>query len=154
MNVEIWKDIPGYEGKYQASTLGRIKSLPKKVACRGGYRTTTERIMKIHEKYRGGSPCYLSVDLGKGNSHTIHRLVAITFLPNPKNLPQINHKDGNKWNNRLENLEWCTGSENMQHAYKIGLQTPKQPLFRYKRKVISISNNGAIKEWNSKIECA
>lgn len=105
---EIWKDIAGYEGLYQVSNLGGIKSLPRN-STRGG-------ILKplIH---RG----YSSVELCKNNikkRFRVHRLEAFAFLPNPKNKPYINHKNGIRNDNRLENIEWCTNSENQLHSYR------------------------------------
>jgi len=107
---EIWAWVDGYEGLYQVSTFGRIKSFYKnKIKIRRPTLST------------GG---YLQVGLHKkGDSKTfdIHRLVAKAFLPNPNNLMEINHKFGNKFDNYYKNLEWCTDSENKQHAVKTGL---------------------------------
>lgn len=108
-NQEIWKDIQGYEGKYQVSNLG-------KVVNKG-----TLRILKSFVNCRG----YLIVRLyisGQGRTKTIHRLVALAFIPNIKNKPQINHKDGDKLNNHADNLEWSTNTDNMIHAYALGLK--------------------------------
>ena len=106
---EIWKDIPGYEGLYQASTFGRIKRLEDEY-----------QIVLKYWDFNGYPAVRLSKD-NKQQDYTIHRLVAMTFLPNPENKTQVNHIDGNKYNSRLENLEWVTPSENMQHAVKTGL---------------------------------
>ena len=109
---EIWKDIKGYEGVYQVSNFGRIKSIVK-----------YKKLMLSSENENG----YLRVCLidknKKKRTILIHRLVAKTFIPNPKNKEQVNHIDGNKYNNCVENLEWCTQSENMQHAFKNNLIT-------------------------------
>jgi hypothetical protein len=116
---EIWKDIVGYEGLYQVSNLGRVKSLPK-----------YDRLGRFHNECIKASVNngngYLVVNLkhnGSQQMKTVHRLVAETFLINPTNLTDINHKDGNKSNNVVTNLEWCTRSENMTHAVKNGLHT-------------------------------
>ena len=122
---EIWKDIPGFEGHYQVSTRGRIKScdriLPHKTH---GSWHIKERILKPHLNGPGNSK-YPTVHLhaGHGQMHCIrvHRIVAETFIPNPCKLPQVNHIDGNKNNNSIGNLEWVTSLENISHAWKTGL---------------------------------
>lgn len=110
---EIWKDIPGYEGKYQASTFGRIRSL---VDYRIGRDVEVPHIMKQRPARHG----YLACHIGK-KQIKVHRLVAVTYVENPFNKPQVNHKDGNKLNNRPENLEWVTMEENENHALQNGL---------------------------------
>jgi hypothetical protein len=111
--VEEWKCIEGFLD-YQVSNLGRIKSFKK----HNGYNI---KILKLNEDVYG----YLYVNLYRNkleNKRTVHRLVLLTFKPilNPNDF-QINHIDGNKKNNNTSNLEWCTGSENILHAFKIGL---------------------------------
>lgn len=111
---EIWKWISGYEGLYQVSNYGRIKTFPR-------HSRYKEIMIRRPALGTGG---YLQVGLHKnGISKTfdIHRLVAQTFIPNPLNLPEVNHKFGNKFDNYVENLEWCTDTENKQHALKTGL---------------------------------
>ena len=118
---EVWKDIKGYEGLYQVSNLGRIKSLKRFKKNHSKLQKVNEKILKLYINKRNG---YVYRNLNKNSlekNHRVHRLVAETFIPNPNNLPQINHKDGNKQNNCVDNLEWCTCKENMQHAYKLGL---------------------------------
>ena len=103
---EIWKDIEGYEGYYQVSNLGRIKSLKR------------PRIMKSHLNEATG---YIGQNLSNGQIKKyclVHRLVAKAFIPNPENKNQINHKNGDKTDNNVTNLEWATQSENMKHSYK------------------------------------
>ena len=115
---EIFKKLDDYPN-YEVSNFGRVKSLSKKVKCRNGYRITNERIMKLKKAKNG----YLSVQFGKGGKfNLVHRLVSKTFIKNDKNKPQVNHIDGVKDNNRVDNLEWVTQSENQIHAYKNGLQ--------------------------------
>lgn len=107
-NEEIWKDIAGYEGLYQVSNLGRIKSLNYK-------HTSRERILKT-KKNRSG---YVVVNLnqaGKRKTYSIHRLVAQAFIDNPQNLPMVNHRDENKQNNIVSNLEWCTSKYNTNYG--------------------------------------
>ena len=104
MDNEFWKDVIGYEGLYQVSNLGRIKSV----------RNDKIRLNDF------SSNKYLRISLwknGSGKKFQVHRLVAQAFIPNPENKPFINHKDGNKQNNHVENLEWCTSSENQKHRY-------------------------------------
>ena len=113
LDNEEWKDIPGYEGIYEASSFGRIKSKERVV---GNY-YCRERILMQKIKQN-----YLYVNLSKeGNSKTIrvHRLIAMAFLPNPYNFPEVNHKDENPMNNTLENLEWCSQSYNLQYGTRI-----------------------------------
>ena len=110
---EIWKDVVGFEGYYLVSNYGRIKSVSR-------IHTHTNGIIpsKI-KRYGDNGNGYLIVHLSKNSiSHTkyVHRLVAIAFLPNPLNLPEVNHKDEDKSNNRLENLEWCTGLYNTNYG--------------------------------------
>ena len=105
--IEQWKDIPGYEGLYQASNHGDIRSLP---------RTTTKGGVL---KPKLGKEGYFKVQLcrnGKVKDFHIHRLVAKAFLPNPNSLPQVNHRDLNKINNCVSNLEWCTSQYNVDYS--------------------------------------
>lgn len=121
--MEVWKDIPGYNGLYQASDQGRIKSLPKAWVVRnGGLHTTTERILKQNNSCHG----YCAVSLRKNNITSrvlVHRIIMLTFFGKSK--LQVNHIDGVKDNNKLANLEYCTCSENHKHAFKIGLYSKK-----------------------------
>jgi hypothetical protein len=112
---EFWRPIKGYEGIYRVSNLGRIKSLSRLVECKNGYRKTKEKILKPHINKSG----YCSLDLGKRNKHLLHRIVANAFIPNPDNKPCVNHLNGIKSDNRFDNLEWCTYSENEKHSYRV-----------------------------------
>lgn len=117
MGEEVWKDVIGYEGLYQVSNLGIVKSL-RRVDVLG--RTVKERIKKPSLNKNG----YLHVGLYKNGIHKncyIHRLVAEAFIPNHNNLPQVNHINAIKEDNSLVNLEWVMQSENIRHAYDNGL---------------------------------
>ena len=142
---EIWKDIKNFEGLYQVSNLGRVKSLDRKIKCKHNYYLKKGKILKGIKKRHN----YLWVSLNK-KSYSIHRLVANAFIPNLENKPLINHKDGNQQNNNVNNLEWCTQSENMKHAYLCGLQ--KRRLGKENKcskKVIQYDFNGnKIKNWD------
>ncbi len=127
---EIWKDIEGYEGRYQVSNKGRVKSLPKTtqsvfngVICTREY---PERILTPIDTKSDTSKEYVRVHIGSGHGKRvlklIHRLVASAFIPNPLNLPQVNHINGNKTDNRADNLEWCSAKHNTQHALRNGLK--------------------------------
>ncbi len=110
--MEKWRDVKGYKGYYQASNLGRIKSLKR-------HGVVKDRILIPLIDDLG----YLRLHLYKGGrgDHFISKLVAQAFIPNPNNKPEVNHIDGIKNNNNINNLEWCTRSENMIHAHRSGL---------------------------------
>lgn len=122
---EEWSDVPGYEGFYMASSFGRVKSLFRWTRAKlGSKRSVKERILKSATNRDG----YLTVVFCKGNremdSWTVHRAVALSFkVPNPENKPEINHKNGFKWDCSLSNLEWATESENGIHSRDLGLNT-------------------------------
>lgn len=117
---EIWKDIEGYEGLYQVSNLGRVKSLKRKTNNQFG---KEERILSLTINSVGYKVTKLSKSK-MSKTINVHRLVAETFIPNPNNYPCINHKDGDKTNNCIDNLEWCTYSHNNKEAFKLGLRKP------------------------------
>lgn len=121
---EIWKDIIGYEGRYMISNKGQVKSLPRKVNRNNSVQITKEIIKKLRINKSGYNTAYLAI-IKSYRHFMVHRLVAIAFIPNKENKPFINHIDGNKLNNHVDNLEWCTSSENIKHAYKNGLMSQK-----------------------------
>lgn len=118
--IEIWKDVKGYNGLYQVSNYGNIKSLSRIIVRSNGNYSSKEKLLEPQIIKNG----YLVVRLKKnGNRSTklINRLVAESFIPNPEDKLEVNHKDLNKLNNHVDNLEWSTRSENMKHAYKNGV---------------------------------
>lgn len=123
---EVWKDIPGYEGLYQVSNTGVVRSI-NRVTTGNRKRNISGKTLKQKQNTFG----YLIVGLckdGKSKTERVHRLVAKAFLPADSNRPYINHKDGNPQNNHISNPEWCTQKENVQHAYDTGLRKPHKLL--------------------------
>ena len=119
---EVWCDIAGYEGKYQISNCGRIKSFPKFIKRAKGSYYTKEKVLKCTlDNY--GYPCVNLYSNGNVRHTRVHILVAKAFIENANGYSDINHKDGNKTNNHIDNLEWCVHSYNIQHAYNLALTT-------------------------------
>ena len=153
--MEEWKKIKGYEGKYQVSNEGRIKSL-------GNNKTRKEKVLKPAKNKDG----YLFVKLYKNceyKKYFIHRLVATAFISNPNNLPQVNHKDEDKTNNNVNNLEWCNakynvnyGTRNERVAHKLSKLNINNP--KRSKKVLCIETNIIYESVNeaarqTKIDC-
>lgn len=132
---EIWKDIINYEGLYQISNLGNVKSVKK------------SKLMKVDLHQDGYNRLWLSKE-NKSKGFLLHRLIAIHFIPNPNNLPEVNHKDADKLNNSIDNLEWCTHSENMAHANSMGLISTAE-MIKTLKKYNSLDRDKATKLINS-----
>lgn len=134
---EIWKDIKNYP-KYQVSNLGRVKSL-------NYMRTNREKVLSL-KTTRCGYLTFLLYKNGKRKNALVHRVVAEAFLPNLDNKPQVNHMNGDKTNNRVDNLEWATQSENEKHAFRTGLK--HKPINKYN--ILQYDTRGnLIKVWDS-----
>lgn len=153
MGKEIWKDLPNYEGIYQISNMGRIKSLSRKRLVnkkRNSFCLMPEKIMVIKTDKNG----YCHVTLCKNNirkTYWLHRLVLKNFVENPNNLPQINHINGNKSDNKLKNLEWCTPKHNYHEAVKLGLRNVKQRrLYKNSKKLAQIKDDKIVKIFDSR----
>ena len=144
---EIPKDIDGYEGYYQVSNLGRVRSVDRKVEYKRHKNKTGMQVRKSKIK----SLCktkngYLRIILSKKGKHKmlfVHRLVAQAFLPNPNNLREVNHIDCNKENNCVDNLEWVSSKENHKHAIKNKLYAKTQ------KQILQIKNGIVIKRFDS-----
>lgn len=147
MENEIWKDIPGYDGYYQVSSYGNVRSLERPYTiCSKTIISTKSKILK-----QGIVKGYYNVELnvnGVAKKIFVHRLVALAFIPNINNLPCINHKDENPLNNRMENLEWCT----IEYNLKYGTRQERISKNR-KRKVLQYSSEGEyIAEYDGAID--
>ena len=142
---EIWKDIKGYEGLYQVSNLGRVKSLDMILPYKRHNKETTRirkgKILSPANMKNG----YLRVEMSNKTKHRlnlVHRLVAIAFIPNPNNYKEINHINCDKQDNSAENLEWCSSSYNKIHAFE-------NKLYKSEKPILQIKNGIVIKEWKS-----
>ena len=139
---EIWTDVKGYEGLYQVSNCGRVRSLDH-YASNG--HTNILYKGKVLVTWLDSRKYYLMVAI-RNKKYLVHRLVAEAFIPNPDNLPEVNHLDGDKQNNHVNNLEWCTSKQNKTHAYKNGLYDTQK--FRNRKSLANskkITINGVTK---------
>ena len=136
---EIWKPIKGYEGFYEVSDLGRVRSLPRMLTDSKGRRHPVPmKMLKMHD--RKGYDSVTLQDMGRKAIMSVHRLVAMAFIPNPDNLPAVNHRDENPRNNHVDNLEWCTIQYNTNYGNGIAKQIASMT---YKtREVEQLSING------------
>lgn len=147
---EIWKPVVGYEGIYEVSSLGRIKSCERTLIRSNGRKTKfPDKLMKPSINHKG----YEIIDLrnkGSRQGGFVHRLVGKAFIENPHNKEQINHKNGVKTDNRVENLEWVTNQENMKHAYKNGIRNNDSLAKSNRKKVCQLTLEGRlIRTFNS-----
>lgn len=149
---EIWKDIKGYEGFYQVSNLGRVRSVDRwvngnHINC--DFQFVKGKLRKLRKNKNG----YWIVILRKNSSHKgflVHRLVAEAFIPNPNSLPYINHKDENPENSVVDNLEWCTALYNLEYS-----DVPKRiAKFKFRRVIQFDKDMNEIRRWNSLKEAA
>ena len=143
---EVWKNVIGYETLYEVSNLGRVRSKERYVRYTkwktGNYMQLRKSKLLSLTKMKNG---YLRVELSDNGTHRlvlVHRLVAKAFIPNPNNYNQVNHIDGNKENNNVNNLEWCSCEMNMQHAQR-------NNLYRNHKEILQIKNGVVIKEFRS-----
>ena len=148
MENEVWKDIEGYEGMYQVSNLGRVRSLDRYVPAFCALSKTGEivnyfRKGVIIKQHIAGKSGYLYVRLSigdKAKGYSVHRLVAKAFIPNPDNLPEVNHIDEDHLNNQADNLEWVTHFQNEHHGTKI----ERAAKTRYRRPVEALNEKGEV----------
>jgi len=143
MTKEIWKVIEGFGGRYEASNLGRVKSVERKVRSsthgkHDGFRTIKEKILSPKTKSNGYLELSLTYDTQKARSVYVHRLIALAFIGKIPNGYVVNHKNGIKSDNILHNLEIVTYSENSKHAFENGLSKPPTRFRFDKEKVLEI----------------
>lgn len=147
MTTETWKDIPGYEGRYQVSDLCRVKSLGRMFWSGKTNYYKSDRIIKVSKNSKGYQQFTVSKN-GISKSIKLHRILAELFIPKVDGKIFVNHKDGNKVNNNLENLEWCTHKENLKHAYDNGLLSVDKRIDNLKK--FNIKRMKPVIEVNSK----
>ena len=122
LKCEVWNDVPGYEGYYQVSNMGKVRSVPRIIKIIWNGKEVLKPIKEREIALRKQNGGYLLANLSVGGHRkecTVHRLVARAFIPNPNNLKEVNHIDGNKQNNDVSNLEWCDRSDNLRHRARV-----------------------------------
>lgn len=155
MENEIWKDIIGYEGYYQVSNLGNVKSLERyRKGNRNSLTFVRERILK-RKIDKDGYAVYALCKDNKMYHFTSHKLVALVFIPNPSSYSQINHINGIKLDNSVSNLEWCDNSHNMKEAYRIGLSKARKSKDNIlSKKVVKLKNGLAIQQYDCIVDAS
>ena len=151
-NIEIWKDVVGYEGYYQVSNLGRVKSLDRKINKNGLIYEINGKILSPRKVGKGYLSVALQINKNRKN-FMVHRLVAECFIKNSFNLKEVNHKDENKENNNLSNLEWCDHKYNSNYGNRGKKISEKLLLNHVRRKRIAMMKNGVhLETFNSIVE--
>lgn len=147
---EIWKPIIGYENLYEVSSKGRVKSIARVINRKNGRKQfVKEKLIAPANNGKGYYRVRLAKN-GKNTAYALHRLVASSFIPNPKELPEINHKDEDKSNNIVENLEWCDRAYNMNYGTR-----KSRAALANSTPIIQIDADGKlVKEWVSCVEAA
>lgn len=153
---EEWRDVVGFEGVYKVSNFGRVMSVERVVPCGCKNKVFKAQLLTpqkfVRKNYAPRLYVHFNVN-GRTKNFYIHRLVAEAFIPNPNNLPQVNHKDENPMNNHVDNLEWCTVLYNL--SYKDGYARRSETRKRTYKRVLQLDNDGnVVKEWESAIAAA
>jgi len=152
---EIWKDVVGYEGMYKVSNLGNVRSLDRIITHKNGRQFSVKGKLLTPKNHTGG---YFQVCLGAKKYRYVHRLVAGAFILNQENLPEVNHKDENKKNNHVDNLEWCTSKYNTNYGTCIqrmleNMDYSKTTIAAHKANKIPVlqldTNHNLIRKWDS-----
>ena len=142
--MEVWKDVQGYEGLYKVSNLGKVKRL---------FKSGKENVLSGRADKDG----YIEVILSKNQKKKtcrLHRLVALAFIPNPNGKKEVNHKDKNKQNNSVDNLEWVTTAENIRHSFAMGRNMYKRAIVQYTKAMEIVAHWESIREASRNLKIA